>query len=93
MEGQTKLSNQTKYKISGSCLIYKDGSFKLVVWDPPHMVRKNPNGKYLMKVCGHLDADSWKDDLRKRFAECGRVLGPDGVLIFMGLSNFLLRQL
>jgi len=31
---------------------------------------------------GSLDKETWKDDLRKGFAECFRVLKPNGTLIF-----------
>ena len=31
---------------------------------------------------GYLEKETWQDDLRKGFAECFRVLKPDGVLVF-----------
>lgn len=31
---------------------------------------------------GELDKDTWREDLRAGFAECFRVLKPEGVLIF-----------
>jgi SAM-dependent methyltransferase len=61
---------------------YEDGAFKLVVWDPPHILRRNASGKYLTRVYGVLHTDTWKEDLRKGFSECWRVLAEDGVLIF-----------
>jgi|SRR5690606_34632818 len=59
---------------------YPDGSFKLVVFDPPHL-DKAGNNSWLAKKYGKL-SDNWKEDLSKGFSECFRVLQRDGVLIF-----------
>lgn len=61
-------------------LPYPDGAFKLVVFDPPHLVRAGPRS-WLAAKYGKLGKD-WREDLRKGFAECFRVLDTDGVLIF-----------
>lgn len=61
---------------------FKDNSFKLVIWDPPHIIQK-PNPKCRMtQTYGCLNKETWKDDLRKGFNECWRVLDKHGVLIF-----------
>lgn len=62
-------------------LPFEDGAFRLVVFDPPHLVRAGERGWQRLKY-GVLDPETWRDDLRKGFAECFRVLGTDGVLIF-----------
>ncbi len=59
----------------------KNDSFSLVVFDPPHLKRSGDKG-WLVKKYGRLDKGSWKDDLRKGFSECFRVLKKDGVLVF-----------
>lgn len=59
---------------------FDEASFALVVFDPPHLVRAGPKS-WLAAKYGKLGAD-WRDDLRQGFAECFRVLKPDGVLIF-----------
>jgi SAM-dependent methyltransferase len=59
---------------------FADGTFKLVVFDPPHLVRAGPRS-WLAAKYGKLSSD-WRDDLRRGFAECFRVLENDGVLIF-----------
>lgn len=59
---------------------FPDESFKLVAFDPPHLVRAGPRSWMAAKY-GKLGAD-WRDDLRAGFAECFRVLAADGVLIF-----------
>lgn len=58
-----------------------DNQFNLVVFDPPHFVRAGDKS-YMAQKYGKLDPLNWKEDLRKGFAECFRVLKPSGVLIF-----------
>ena len=62
-------------------LPFADGSFRLVVFDPPHLVKAG-EGSWLRAKYGALDRDTWRDDLRAGFAECFRVLESEGVLIF-----------
>ena len=58
---------------------FEDNTFHLVVFDPPHL----KNAGTLMKAqYGQLDKDTWRDDLKKGFKECMRVLKPNGTLIF-----------
>nr|WP_227510392.1 class I SAM-dependent methyltransferase [Acinetobacter equi] len=59
---------------------FDDGQFKLVVFDPPHLVRAGKQSWLALKY-GKLEND-WREDLRKGFSECFRVLATDGVLIF-----------
>jgi hypothetical protein len=59
---------------------FPDGSFKLVVFDPPHLHTAGPKS-WLAAKYGKL-RPTWRDDLRKGFTECFRVLDKDGVLIF-----------
>lgn len=61
-------------------LPYPDGTFKLVAFDPPHLVQAGPKS-WLAAKYGKLGTD-WRDDIRKGFAECLRVLEPGGVLVF-----------
>ena len=59
---------------------WPDNSFKLVVFDPPHMKSLGKNS-WMAKKYGVL-GETWRDDLRKGFSECFRVLENDGILIF-----------
>lgn len=61
-------------------LPYPDGTFALVAFDPPHLLRAGPKS-WLAAKYGRL-GENWRDDLRRGFAECLRVLRDDGVLIF-----------
>ena len=67
-------------RLDFTALPFADDSFNLVVFDPPHLVRAGKKS-WLAKKYGQLTQD-WRDDLRKGFAECFRVLKPNGVLIF-----------
>lgn len=55
-------------------------TFKLVVFDPPHLAKAGENS-WLVKKYGKL-SDNWREDIRKGFDECMRVLDDYGVLIF-----------
>lgn len=59
---------------------FSNGSFKLVVFDPPHLIRAGDKSWLALKY-GKL-GQNWKDDLQKGFSECFRVLEKDGILIF-----------
>lgn len=61
-------------------LPFPDGTFRLIAFDPPHLVRAGPRS-WLAAKYGKLSAD-WRDDLRAGFAECFRVLKNEGVLVF-----------
>ena len=66
-----------------TALPFEDDTFSLVVFDPPHLLHNTESeitGWQQIKY-GALTGDC-KSELRKGFAECFRVLKPDGVLIF-----------
>lgn len=59
---------------------FADSSFYLVVFDPPHMTSLGANS-WMARKYGRLN-QSWQEDIRQGFAECFRVLKPNGTLIF-----------
>lgn len=61
-------------------LPFPDKSFRLVVFDPPHLVRVGEKS-WLFKKYGKL-GENWRDDLKRGFLECFRVLDTNGILIF-----------
>lgn len=61
-------------------LKFEDKTFNLVVFDPPHFMGMSPKS-WLAKKYGSLDKKSWREDLKKGFDECWRVLKDNGVLI------------
>lgn len=79
-DGTRVLSIHPDIRMDFRRLPFRDDSFPLVAFDPPHLVRAGRRS-WLAAKYGRLGAD-WRDDLRKGFAECFRVLKPEGVLIF-----------
>lgn len=61
-------------------LPFGDEQFHVAVFDPPHLVKAGPQSWMVAKY-GKLER-TWKQDLTDGFAECFRVLKPNGVLIF-----------
>ena len=59
---------------------YEDNSFKVVVFDPPHLIHAGVKS-WLRQKYGVLPED-WPTYLKAGFDECMRVLEPDGLLIF-----------
>lgn len=63
-----------------TALPFKDESFSLVVFDPPHLTGAKETA-WLVKKYGKLD-ENWPQMLHDGFMEGMRVLKPDGCLIF-----------
>lgn len=61
-------------------LNFKDGDFKIVVFDPPHLERAG-NESWMSLKYGKL-TKQWRDDLAAGFSECFRVLEANGILVF-----------
>jgi SAM-dependent methyltransferase len=60
---------------------WKDGTFYLVVFDPPHLLKVG-NTSWLAKKYGKLNKETWKEDIKQGFQECFRILKPNGTLVF-----------
>jgi len=60
-------------------LPYPDESFKLVVFDPPHLFDKS---NWINKKYGTLGPQEWPLQMQQGFNECMRVLEEHGILIF-----------
>lgn len=72
-------------RLDFTALPFDSGSFRLVVFDPPHLIRAG-NKSWLAKKYGRL-GDNWQEDIRKGFSECFRVLEAGGILIFKWNEN------
>ncbi len=83
---ETKLCDGRKFTVSPDTigdfrnLPFDDESFPLIVFDPPHL-RHAGDDSWLAVKYGVLGQD-WREDIRKGFSECFRVLSPLGTLIF-----------
>ena len=78
--GSRQLVISPDYVADFTSLPFPDNHFPLVVFDPPHLIRNGASG-WLAKKYGKLGV-KWQDDLRSGFAECFRVLKPEGTLVF-----------
>lgn len=67
-------------------LPFDDKTFRLVVFDPPHLVRAGERSWLAIKY-GVLNKDTWREDIRVGFSECWRVLNTYGVLAFKWSSD------
>ncbi|WP_288773783.1 class I SAM-dependent methyltransferase [uncultured Psychrobacter sp.] len=61
-------------------LQFDDEQFHMVVFDPPHLNKIGDNS-WMAKKYGKLD-ETWPKMIKDGFAECFRVLKPNGTLIF-----------
>lgn len=80
LEGTRTLHVRPDMVMDFRAMPFPDRAFKLVAFDPPHLVRAGPRS-WLAAKYGKLSED-WRDDLRRGFAECFRVLEEHGVLVF-----------
>ena len=64
---------------------YNDSSFKVVVFDPPHLIHAG-TGSWLVQKYGILPKD-WAPYLKQGFDECMRVLETNGLLVFKWNEN------
>lgn len=75
-----KLVINPDVKMDFRSIPYPDNTFKLVVFDPPHLKRAGKNG-WMAKKYGVLSWD-WQADIHQGFNECMRVLDTHGILVF-----------
>lgn len=61
-------------------LPFADDTFRMVVFDPPHLTRLGRDSYMALKY-GRL-LNGWQDDIAQGFSECFRVLDPGGFLVF-----------
>lgn len=62
-------------------LPFANDTFYLVVFDPPHLMNVGKQSWMAAKY-GHLDRNTWRQDLKAGFNEVFRVLKPYGTVVF-----------
>ena len=62
-------------------MTFENDSFYHIVFDPPHFYKGAGATGRIAFDYGLLN-ETWKEDIKKGFAECFRVLKPNGTLIF-----------
>lgn len=80
IDGTRTLIIEPDVQMDFRALPFPDATFRLVAFDPPHLVRAGKKS-WLAAKYGVLGRD-WREDLRRGFAECFRVLEDEGVLVF-----------
>jgi hypothetical protein len=66
---------------------FKDKSFKMVIFDPPHLFMNKT--AWMAKKYGTLKGTNWKEEFKRGFGECWRVLDDYGTLVFKWNDNCL----
>jgi hypothetical protein len=72
-------------------LKFPDKRFKLIVMDPPHILSASKNFR-MARDYGILNKETWKEDIKKGFEECWRVLEDYGILTFKWNENSIKRK-
>jgi ubiquinone/menaquinone biosynthesis C-methylase UbiE len=75
-----KLTIKPDVKGDFRAMPFSDKSFKMVVFDPPHLINVGDSA-WMAKKYGKL-TDNWREDIKQGFRECMRVLEDSGTLIF-----------
>ena len=83
-DGRT-LKIQPNVEADFRAMPFPENSFKLVVFDPPHLKSLGKNS-WMAKKYGVLN-QTWQSDIKAGFDECMRVLEPHGILIFKWNEN------
>ena len=67
---------------------FEKETFDMVVFDPPHLVKKPSKTKSRMEIqYSYLDKDTWRGTLQTAFKELFKVLKPNGFLVLKWCEN------
>ena len=81
LEGDEKVIINPDFIMDFRKMEFADCSFKLVVWDPPHLKHLGETSIFKKKY-GCLNKETWQADIKLGFTECWQVLQNYGILIF-----------
>lgn len=80
MNGEREIVVEPDIVADFTALPFPDNQFWHVVFDPPH-IQRNGDTSWTLKKYGVLRGN-WREMIAKGFAECFRVLRPNGTLVF-----------
>lgn len=80
-EHEKNLEVRPDYIMDFRKMDFPDKSFKLVVFEPPHLSKLGKTSMFRKKF-GCLEAETWPADIKAGFNECWRVLDDYGTLVF-----------
>jgi len=94
VDGKPNHEVKPDYIMDFKKLKFPNKQFKLVFFDPPHVFATENNESTFIKCFGRLDRNTWKEEIRKGFNECWRVLDDYGILVFKWSEcNIKLKEL
>lgn len=68
---------------------FPDESFRLIVFDPPHIIESAQTGSNIIRQFGCLQRESWPLLIKNGAAELWRLLKPNGILLFKWSNQYI----
>jgi len=81
-EGKPNHEVNPDYIMDFRKLDFPDNTFKLVIFDPPHIFAPEEDTCVMTKCYGRLNPETWKNDIKDGFNECWRVCEENGLILF-----------
>ena len=66
---------------------FPDNYFDMIIFDPPHIVRKKSTKSNMITEYGSLQPDTWKDELKEGIERLFKILKPEGIFVFKWSDN------
>ncbi len=67
---------------------FPDNYFDMVIFDPPHLIQKHEHKECsLAKEYGHLDAKTYKREIKEGVDKLFKILKPEGIFILKWCEN------
>jgi hypothetical protein len=68
---------------------FPDETFRLIVFDPPHIVKNEQGNTSITRMFGFLKPQTWHQEITQAAIELFRVLKPYGILFFKWSNQYL----
>ena len=66
---------------------FPDNHFDMIVFDPPHIVRKETTKSSMITEYGSLQPDTWNIEIKEGVKKLFDILKPEGIFIFKWSDN------